>query len=870
MKNVFVNSFQKQKKMRKEVSAVGNKEVISHDERRLRYIKISAVTDVLSGVALAFILQTGWRLPIGVGFGEMVLLVTILIGFAMTILTWKYHERFILSGVLHYGPLLISGYLLAVLLPQTWYYSSLELAGSSVRDWVAYVFSLLFLCSIAFRPTHYRRMAAALVISLIFFWLGSLVFGSSDAVWYYARFRGGALNPNQVALYALCGFLLLLVYLRHVPLIVVSFFALAIFGYLARSNASKVALVVFVMACGVGALIPYVKIRTRLLWVLLVMAVVWFVFRNDFYSRMTDWWAAVDGQNARQLLLFNGIDAWLSSGLGTIFGFGAGSFSGMSAPFQGSEVHNTAIDALTIGGFPMLFSVYLFPVSAWWLAYRQGRILIFSALSSLIVFSFFHYVARQPVYWLAGYGTLVYLVAVGRVGKPKFADAVHAGNQPRLKILFISYFFPPYNAIGAVRTGKMVKRLLDAGHDVRVVSATRQGLPQTLQIQIPEGVVNYTDWVDVDMIVTRALGKKAVTKVKSAGAAPTSKMKWPSRMVSMVGRFYVSWMHVPDRYIGWFFFARKACQQIIDEGWRPDVIYASATPYTALMVAASAGRRNDIPWVGELRDLWTDNPYAHHRALSRWLERRTLRTAAALVTVSEPLAQVLADKYPSSCHVIMNGFDAEDFVRSVPKTDTSRAESRRLKIVYTGQLYAGRRDPTVLLQALALDRTLASQVDVVFYGPNLAWVAKLATEYGVQAAVRIHEPVTRMEAIRAQQQADVLLLLTWDDPRERGVLTGKLFEYIGAGRPILVLGHVEGDAASLVCGEGFGVASNDPVEVAAFMKALLSDTTTRATYERAFHERAGLYERQAQVERLVDVLKTACAPQTYAVRRVQG
>jgi glycosyltransferase involved in cell wall biosynthesis len=847
--------------MKKEVETVRCMQVIECEAYPARYLKISSVTDSLSGIALALILQTGWRLPVGVGLGEMILSATILMGFMVTALIWKSRGRCDFQGMRYWGPLLIAGYLLTVLLPQTWYSSSIHLTGSSVRDWLAYAFSLVFLCSIAFRPTHYRRMTASLIAGLLLFWVLGLMCGSSDDVWYLTtRFRGGALNPNQVALYVLCSLLLLLVYLRHVPLIFAALVGLAVFGYLAQSNAAKVSMAVFVLAGGFAVFMPYPKLRARLLWFLLAVGLIGLFFRHELLGQIEARWAAVDYENARQLLFVHGVDAWLASVPGFLWGFGAGSYSGMSAPFQGSEVHNTVIDALTVGGFPMLFAVYAFPASAWWLAYRQGRVLIFSALSAVIVFSFFHYVARQPIYWLAGYGVLAYLVDAGNLLKPKSDDFLRAGGRSRLKILFISYFFPPYNAIGAVRTGKMVRRLLDAGHDVRVISASRQGLPQTLEMKMPAGVVNYTDWIDVNMFIARALGKGTVAKAKSTATMPSLQKGRLSRLMGMAGRLYVSWMYVPDRYIGWFFFARKACQQTIDEGWRPDVIYASATPYTALMVASSIGRQYHIPWVGELRDLWTDNPYAHHRAISKWLERRTLRTAAALVTVSEPLAKVLSDKYPSPCHVIMNGFDAEDFSGAVPQADRSGTEKRRLKIVYTGQLYAGRRDPTKLFQALSMDRSLLLQVDVRFYGPNLAWVADLAAEYGVQDAVCVHEPITREEAIREQQQADILLLLTWDDPRERGVLTGKLFEYIGAGRPILVLGHVDGDAATLVRREGFGLASSDPVEIIGFLSGLLSNPSAGERYDRAFRDRAGAYERGQQVDKLVSVFHAVRTP----------
>jgi glycosyltransferase involved in cell wall biosynthesis len=829
-----------------------NEEVLL--SRQALHMKILAATDIVSGVALALILQTGMRLSsFGIGWGEVVLAMTTVIGLVLTAKMWGSTEHSTLQGARHWGVLLALGYLFVGLLPLTLYYSSIDLVGSSLRDWIAYVFSLVFLCSLAFRPTHYRRISAALAVGLIVFWGSSLVLGSDD-IWYYGRFRGAALNPNQVALYVLSGLVLLLVYLRQIPLILVAFIGLAIFGFLSKSNALKVATVVFVAGSLLAALIPYSKIRSRLPLTLLAVAVIGFIFQDALRNGLEVWWASADFKDARRLLFEYGIAAWLSSGFNTLFGFGAGSFSGMEGSFMGSEVHNTVIDALTIGGLPMLCAVYVFPVSALFLAYRQGKVLTFSALLSLIVFSLFHFVARQPVYWLAGYGAFVYLLASGGAQKPKqFVARPPVKYGEGLKILYVSYFFPPYNAIGAVRTGKTVKRLIEGGHDVRVVSAMRQGLLPTLEMDIPQEVVDYTDWIDVDMFMARALGRGAVNKIKSTGAAPQRKSRPLARLIGVASRLYVSWMHIPDRYIGWYPFARKACRQLVDEGWRPDVIYASATPYTALMVASGISKQYGIPWVGELRDLWTDNPYAHHRALSRWLERRTLRTAAALVTVSEPLAEILRHKYDCPCHVIMNGYDAEDFAAPDYAAQSGGFGSQRLRIVYTGQLYAGRRDPTMLFQTLELNPELKSRVQIDFYGRNLDWVIERAGEYGLHDVVQVHEPVSRREAIEIQMQADVLLLLTWNDPRERGVLTGKLFEYIGARRPILVLGHIDGDAAGLVCRERFGVASNEPAEIAGFIAALLSDPSIAASYERAFHARAGSYERGLQVEQLLQI-----------------
>ncbi len=394
-----------------------NEEVLL--SRQALHMKILAATDVASGLALAMVLQTGIRLSsFGVGWGEIVLAITTLIGLLITARMWGSTEHSTLRGARHWTLLLILAYLLVGLLPLTLYYSSVGLTGSSPRDWIAYVFSIVFLCSLAFRPLDYRRISATLAAGLIVFWSISLAFGSDD-IWYYGRFRGAALNPNQVALYALSGLVLLLVYLRQMPLVIIAFIGLIVFGFLSKSNALKVATLVFVTGSLLAALIPYAKIRNRLPWAVLVMAAVGFVFQDALFGAIEVWWASADYKDARRLLFENGIAAWLSSGFNTLFGFGAGSFSGMEGSFMGSEVHNTVLDALTIGGLPMLCAVYVFPVSALFLAYKQGKVLTFSALLSLIVFSLFHFVARQPVYWVVGYGVFVYLLVSRAPQKPE-------------------------------------------------------------------------------------------------------------------------------------------------------------------------------------------------------------------------------------------------------------------------------------------------------------------------------------------------------------------------------------------------------------------------------------------------------------------
>src|SRR5262249_13202323 len=138
--------------------------------------------------------------------------------------------------------------------------------------------------------------------------------------------------------------------------------------------------------------------------------------------------------------------------------------------------------------------------------------------------------------------------------------------------------------------------------------------------------------------------------------------------------------------------------------WRPDFIFASAPPFTALLVAKRLSDEFGIPWVAELRDLWTQNPYYAYPRWRRWIdeiiERRVLLSAHSLVTVTPLWARDLKSRYPEkTVTTIFNGYAEEDYwdlstyVSKEPKT---------LSIVYTGNIYRGYRDPSALFAAIGL------------------------------------------------------------------------------------------------------------------------------------------------------------------------
>lgn len=403
-----------------------------------------------------------------------------------------------------------------------------------------------------------------------------------------------------------------------------------------------------------------------------------------------------------------------------------------------------------------------------------------------------------------------------------------------MKILIVSYFYPPFNTIGAVRVGKLSKYLQKMGNDVRVLTAANQPLPDTLPVEIPEDNIVRTNWLNINYLPELVVGGRE--KVRREGFT-TSRT---SGYFKKLGKLYKTLTNFPDAQIGWYLSALGSGKKIIAE-WRPDVIYASAMPYTSLLVAAKLANIGNVPWVAELRDLWVDNPYYEfgyiRRKIEDKLERSVLSQAKGLITVSEPLADVLRNKYNKPVLSLPNGYDPADFdfkVSAEPRKGTD------ILLAYTGMIYEGKRDPSVLFCAAGkVCKFSQCRIKFAFYGRYLEVVKELARKYRIEQLVEVHPAVPYRESLRIQKSADVLLLLLWDDPAEKGVYTGKLFEYIGAGKPILVVGSKDSVAAQLVAGHNFGRVVNTCDEAERAIEDILSgkyiyagDPEVRSKYTR--------------------------------------
>jgi len=241
-----------------------------------------------------------------------------------------------------------------------------------------------------------------------------------------------------------------------------------------------------------------------------------------------------------------------------------------------------------------------------------------------------------------------------------------------------------------------------------------------------------------------------------------------------------------------------------------------AQPWSDHLVGARLHQITGLPWVAHFSDPWSDSPYATPRQRSIWrpMEEWVIRTADAVVFVSEEAADLVMGKYPrewrGKTSVVPHGF-----VPAIPEPPVRAAAARPFRLVYTGRFYDGLRTPVPLLRALSElhDRApLTGAVEVLFVGPHVQQYERDAAALGIRPIVSFHGRVPAAEAARIAAGADVLLVIDAPSEGPNVFLPSKLIEYLPLRKPIFGVTPLSGATAGLLRRLGCPVAPPDDVD----------------------------------------------------------
>lgn len=381
------------------------------------------------------------------------------------------------------------------------------------------------------------------------------------------------------------------------------------------------------------------------------------------------------------------------------------------------------------------------------------------------------------------------------------------------KALMVLYYFPPLGGGGTQRALKFARYLPDYGWQPNVLSVRNSHYvvhDESLQHDISHGMrITRTPAILPGRFFRRLthhhLGRP-VDQVAQAAQPLHAAMQF------MKKAFYTA-CFVPDEYIGWLPFAVRTGARVIRQNGI-EVIFSSGPPNTTHMIARQLKRRTGLPWVADLRDLWDQYPDSYNpfrlparKKLDDYLERKTLLEADALVVVSEEMKNDVLKKMPeidpSRIAVITNGYDSADFANLQPEGDPEH-----FTVVHAGSLFAWRSlQPFLSAMRCFFQRCSAARkkfrLKLLGIIPDQERTAIAMA--GLQENVIIHDYLPYRQALSHIVGADVALLLLGECGHPANMLTSKLFDYMGARRPILAIGP-QGGAHRLLNTEKLGDA----------------------------------------------------------------
>ena len=359
---------------------------------------------------------------------------------------------------------------------------------------------------------------------------------------------------------------------------------------------------------------------------------------------------------------------------------------------------------------------------------------------------------------------------------------------PPRRVLVIAYYFPPMGLSGVQRTLKFVKYLSQFGWHPTVLTVDPRGYFAKDETMLAE-----LEGRNVTVVRTPPSGPARFLRKKDIVEIPA---EWKRKLLSRLSDTFF----IPDNKIGWR--RRAVAQALALHREAPfDLLFATGPPFTSFLIGRKLKRKINKPLVFDYRDPWVDNPFKFyptplHRLANIRLERKALRASSHVITTNRRVKEQILRRHRFLTYhdidIISQGFDPADFtpaarVAGGKKTASAATQGEhRMRVTYAGVFWED-RVPDFFLRALrdlfAEKPRLRGRIEAVFAGKFREENLKLVTKLGLQDAVRVLGYLPHRECVRELCASDVLWMTVGDDSGS----PGKVYEYIGARKPILGL-----------------------------------------------------------------------------------
>lgn len=373
------------------------------------------------------------------------------------------------------------------------------------------------------------------------------------------------------------------------------------------------------------------------------------------------------------------------------------------------------------------------------------------------------------------------------------------------KVLFITYYWPPAGGATVNRTFKFSQYLPEFGWEP-VVLTTQDGdfpfIDESLLREVnPDTKVFRSSGFSLHKVFKK-LSPKSNKNFVPYGFTDQSKNSFMDNLSR-----WVKYNFIPDTRFPWYFgTVRKAIRIIREE--KIDLIYSSSPPQTNHMIARKAARRTGIPWVADFRDPWTDVFWLAENSkrmkwIHRWdqrIERKTINRMDAVVTVGPSLVRILQRKTDHKIHLVTNGYDERYFEGDAYQRDG------KFRIIYAGSI-SKEQHPACFFDSLDLAMKtpgFREDMQMLWLGNFPTYIHELIEKLDYKDQIFFSPYTHYSESILKIRNSELLLLIVPETTDNECIITSKIFEYIGAGLPVLTYGPVKGDAAYILEETGAG------------------------------------------------------------------
>lgn len=383
------------------------------------------------------------------------------------------------------------------------------------------------------------------------------------------------------------------------------------------------------------------------------------------------------------------------------------------------------------------------------------------------------------------------------------------------RVLIITYYWPPSGGIGVQRWLQFSKNLPDNGWKPVIFTVKGANYPiidESLLKQVPENIeVHSVKSFEPNNILS--FFKKGKNKneniYKLQQQSSEKKSLFKKLLWTIRGNFFI-----PDARILWANKSFNYLDKYLVEN-PVDIIISTGPPHSSHLIAQKLKSKHNTPWISDFRDPWTSMDYLKQMNLKQFalkkqkrLEKSVLKNSTEVVVVGKTIQNEFKENYNIDSHIIYNGYSKLD---GIIKSDVLDS---KFTITHTGSFLHHRNcnDLWRCLSELAVENeSFSNALEIKLVGNIASIVTESIEKYNLTKYVNLIQQVDHAAAKAIQRSAQLLLLPIDRIENPEFVVTGKLFEYLQAKRPILFIGPSHGDAADIIrsCSAGSIVDFDD-------------------------------------------------------------